>query len=68
LYLAPYSPELKPIERALAKLKASLGRAPKARSFGALIEAMGRGLGEITDQDASGFFRHCGYRAPAQLL
>jgi hypothetical protein len=68
LYLAPYSPDLNPIiERALAKLKASLGRA-QARTFGALIEAMGRGLGEITDQDASGFFRHCGYRAPAQLL
>ena len=67
LYLPPYSPDLNPIERAFAKLKASLRRA-QARTFGALIEAMGRGLGEITDQDASGFFRHCGYRAPAQLL
>jgi transposase len=67
LFLPPYSPDLNPIERAFAKLKASLGRA-QARTFGALIEAMGRGLGEITDQDASGFFRHCGYRAPAQLL
>ena len=67
LYLPPYSPDLNPIEQAFAKLKASLRRA-QARTFGALIEAMGRGLGEITDQDASGFFRHCGYRAPAQLL
>ena len=67
LYLPPYSPDLNPIERAFAKLKASLRRA-QARTFGALIEAMGRGLGEITDQDASGFFRHCGYRALAQLL
>ncbi len=67
LFLPPYSPDLNPIERAFAKLKASLRRA-QARTFGALIEAMGRGLGEITDQDASGFFRHCGYRAPAQLL
>ncbi len=32
------------------------------------IEAMGRALGEITGRDASGFFRHCGYHAPAQLL
>jgi hypothetical protein len=67
LYLPPYSPDFNPIERAFAKLKALLRRA-QARTFGALIEAMGRGLGEITDQDASGFFRHCGYRAPAQLL
>lgn len=67
LFVPPYSPDLNPIERAFAKLKASLRRA-QARTFGALIEAMGRGLGEITDQDASGFFRHCGYRAPAQLL
>ncbi len=67
LYLPPYSPDLNPIERAFAKLKASLRRA-QARTFGALIEAMGRALGEITDRDASGFFRHCGYHAPAQLL
>ncbi len=67
LFLPPYSPDLNPIERAFAKLKASLRRA-QARTFWALIEAMGRELGEITDQDASGFFRHCGYRAPAQLL
>ena len=69
VYLPPYSsPDLlNPIERAFAKVKASLRRA-QARTFGVLLEAVGRGLGEITDQDASGFFRHCGYRAPAQLL
>ncbi len=68
LFLPPYSPDLNPIERAFAKLKASLRSRAQARTFWALIEAMGRELGEITDQDASGFFRHCGYRAPAQLL
>jgi transposase len=67
LYLPPYSPDLNPIERAFAKLKASLRRA-QARTFGALIEAMGRALGEIRGRDASGFFRHCGYHTPAQLL
>ncbi len=67
LYLPPYSPDLNPIERAFAKLKASLRRA-QARTFGALIEAMGRALEEITGRDASGFFRHCGYHAPVQLL
>lgn len=67
LYLPPYSPDLNPIEQAFAKLKASLRRA-RARTFGRLIEAMGRALGEITDRDASGFFRHCGYHDPTQLL
>ena len=66
LYLPPYSPDLNPIERAFAK-KASL-RPAQARTFEALIEAMGRALDEITNRDASGFFRHCGYHAPAQLL
>jgi transposase len=66
-YLPPYSPDLNPIEQAFAKLKASLRRVG-ARTFEALVEAMGRTLDEITNRDASGFFRHCGYRAPAQLL
>ncbi len=61
LYLPPYSPDLNPIEQAFSKLKASLRRAG-ARTFEALIEAMGRALDEITDRDAWGFFRHCGYR------
>jgi transposase len=67
LYLPPYSPDLNPIEQAFSKLKASLRRAG-ARTFEALIEAMGRALDAITDRDAWGFFWHCGYRAPAQPL
>jgi transposase len=67
LYLPPYSPDLNPIEQAFAKLKASL-RSAQARTFGALIEAMGRALEEISGRDAWGFFRHCGYYASAQLL
>jgi transposase len=67
VYLPPYSPDLNPIEQAFAKLKASL-RSAQARTFGALIEAMGRALEEISGRDAWGFFRHCGYYASAQLL
>ena len=67
LHPPPCSPDLNPIERAFAKPRASL-RGAQARTFGALIGAMGRALGGITDRDASGFFRHRGYRAPAQLL
>jgi len=67
LYLPPYSLDLNPIEQAFVKLKASLRRA-QARTFEALVEAMGRALDGITDRDASGFLRYCSYRAPAQLL
>lgn len=66
LYLPAYSPDFNPIEQAFSKLKASLRRAG-ARTFGALVEAMGWALDSITARDASGFFRHCGYRASAQL-
>ncbi len=67
VFLPAYSPDLNPIEEAFAKLKALLRRAG-ARTFEALVEAMGRALDEITHRGASGFFRHCGYRVPAQLL
>ena len=67
LYLPPYSPDLNPIEEAFAKLKTLLRRAG-ARTREALIEAMGRALGAVTAGDARGFFKHCGYRTPAQLL
>ena len=67
LFLPPYSPDLNPIEEAFAKLKALLRRAG-ARTCEALIEAMGRALDAVTARDARGFFEHCGYRTPAQLL
>ena len=67
LFLPPYSPDLNPIEEAFAKLKALLRRAG-ARTREALIEAMGRALDAVTARDAWGFFEHCGYRTPAQLL
>ena len=66
LYLPPYSPDLNPIEQAFAKLKALL-RSAGARTRERLIGAMGEALSAVTTQDASGFFRHCGYQAPAQL-
>src|ERR671911_1595281 len=67
LYLPSYSPDLNPIEEAFSKMKGILRKA-QARSREALIEAMGRALKAITPQDAEGFFRHCGYRSPGQLL
>ena len=67
LFVPPYSPDLNPIEEAFAKLKTLLRRA-EARTREALIEAMGRALDAVMARDAWGFFEHCGYRAPAQLL
>jgi len=67
LYLPPYSPDLNPIEHAFSKVKGALRRAG-SRTREALIGAMGEALSAVSARDASGFFRHCGYRHPAQLL
>lgn len=60
LYLPPYSPDLNPIEKCWAKLKAYL-RAAKARTFDALIEAIAKALRSVSPQDALNWCRHCGY-------
>ena len=67
VYLPPYSPDFNPIEQAFSKVKGLL-RGAEARTREALIEAMGWALSAVTTTDASGFFRHCGYRTSAQLL
>jgi transposase len=67
VYLPPYSPDFDPIEQAFSKVKGLLRRA-EARTREALIEAMGVALSAVSARDAGGFFRHCGYRNPAQLL
>jgi transposase len=67
VFLPTYSPDLNPIEQAFSKLKGLLRRA-ESRARDALIESMGAALSAITAQDTSGFFRHCGYHATAQLL
>ncbi len=67
LYLPSYSPDLNPIEEAFSKIKGILRKA-QAKSREALIEAMGKALDAITCRDASGFFKHCGYRSLRQLL
>lgn len=67
LYLPPYSPDLNPIEEAFSKVKHVL-RKIGARTKEALVEAMGRALGSVSAKDIAGYFAHCGYRTPAQLL
>lgn len=65
LFLPPYSPDFSPIEEAFSKIKARLRKAA-ARTRGALVEAMGRSLDEVTARDARGWFGHCGYPLDAQ--
>ena len=67
LYLPPYSPEFNPIEEAFAKIKAVIRKA-EARTREALVEAIGRGITMVTTEDARGFFDHCGYTTPVQLI
>lgn len=60
-YLPPYSPDLNPIEKLWAKVKAFL-RKVKARTEEALFRAIAAALQTITDSDAVAWFGHCGYR------
>ncbi len=62
LYLPPYSPDLNPIENAIAKVKAGLRKAA-ARTVAALGRAVKAAVASVTPSDAAGFFRHCGYPA-----
>jgi transposase len=60
LYLPPYSPDLSPIEPCWSKVKTALRKA-KARTREALDMAITGALATITNADAQGWFRHCGY-------
>ena len=60
LYWPPYPPDLAPIEPCWSQLKTALRRA-KARTRGALDSAITGVLPPVTEADARGWFRHCGY-------
>jgi transposase len=66
-FLPAYSPDLNPIEEAFSKLKSLLRRAG-ARSRDALTDAIRAALRAITPADVRGWYRHCGYPTPDQLL
>lgn len=61
-FLPPYSPDLNPIESMWSKVKAFL-RSVKARTLGALLDAIAAALRTITPQDTQGWFSLCGYPA-----
>jgi transposase len=62
VYLPPYSPDFNPIENMWSKVKASLRKAA-ARTFDAVVDAVGEALLAVTPDDCEGYFRHCGYDA-----
>jgi transposase len=63
LFLPRYSPDFNPIEQAFSTLKTHL-RAVEARSFDAVVTAIGEGLQAITPADCQAFFQAAGYPPP----
>jgi transposase len=60
VYLPVYSPDFNPIENMWSKVKASI-RAAAARTFDAVVNAVGVALHSVTLSDCEGYFSHCGY-------
>ena len=60
LFLPQYSPDLNPIEKAFAKLKAHLRKAA-ARTFDALFKALHDICDLFTPEECQNFFNDAGY-------
>jgi transposase len=60
VYLPPYSPDLNPIEKAFAKIKAIL-RKNGARTREALWQAIGKAIEGFSRMECLNFFREAGY-------
>jgi transposase len=59
-YLPPYSPDMNPIEQAIAKLKAMLRKAAE-RSIRALWRRIGQFVRGFLPQECRNYFAHAGY-------
>jgi hypothetical protein len=59
-YLPPYSSDFNPIEQCWSKVKTAL-RAAKARTWAALVEALGSALRSVNSQNIRAWFAHSGY-------
>jgi transposase len=59
-FLPPYSPDLSPVEQAISKTKGKL-RDIAARTYESLVDAVRQAFGEISSDNARGWFRGCGY-------
>lgn len=60
VFLPPYSADYNPIELCWSKVKQAL-RSAKARTFDALLDAIGTALLAVLPAQAQGWFKHCGY-------
>jgi transposase len=60
VFLPPYSPDLNPIEMVFSKIKQRL-RSLACRTVEKLWSSMQSVLDEVTANDATNCFRHCGY-------
>jgi transposase len=61
-YLPPYSPDFNPIEQMWSKVKAKL-RSLARRTTDSLYRAIGAALRQVTSDECSHYFAHCGYAA-----
>ena len=61
-YLPPYSPDLNPIEKMFAKLKALLRKAAK-RTVDSLSDEIGRLLSAFSPAECQNYFASSGYNA-----
>lgn len=61
LYLPPYSPDLNPIENMWSKIKQFL-KGIEEGPWECLERAIGWAFELVSAKDASGWFKHCGYR------
>ena len=61
IWLPPYSPDFSPIGQCWSKIKTLL-RAAKARTRQELEKALATAIGQVTESDIRGWFKHCGYR------
>ncbi len=62
LFLPKYSPDLNPIEQVFSKLKHLL-RKTQARSYDAILAAIGALLGAFAPQEYANYLKNCGYGA-----
>lgn len=60
LYLPPYSPDLNPIEQAIAKIKSHLRKA-KERTVDALYQRIGEIIQNFDPDECRNYFRNSGY-------
>jgi transposase len=60
LFLPPYSPDFNPIESAWSKTKAIL-RGLKSRCFEKLVDSIAVAFDNLSFNDISHWFSHCGY-------